>query len=440
MGNLNYSGDFYKYDLQVSKNMIIKNIPSFQKLINAKEYLLEQPAKIIEDKFPLDLLDIKKLEGIQEGINLFKGVSMPEIKFLAKWFEVLNLSRGCNNSCGHCLRNAQTPIKEIANAVNTIQWDDFLKFTDGFKTLNERLGFNIFKKDTPVAMFDDSNMPVFKSFDTQGLTHNFAEATKVFYEKLHLPMSFVNAGWSKNDKNTQNAAKELVEYLQKEPDAVSEFAVSINPFHALILNSNKVAKSGEPELARKYREAYVDNIANALNTFLPMYENSKSTKGSLIYRHANDLAKNEDFGEKETAKLYAEIYKKLEEISGKKLEHINTLNPKEVTKFNPSHLIEPKGKARQYFSDFDNFKKEISLNKAKNEWEEMSPAQKVNDAYNYKLKCIDLNGRVYATDTDENIIDTGINLNYANKDKITAPLHSDIKLSPILKEDIINQL
>lgn len=41
-------------------------------------------------------------------------------------------------------------------------------------------------------------------------------------------------------------------------------------------------------LARNYREAYIDNTANALNTFLPMYENFK---GSLLYRHANNSIK-----------------------------------------------------------------------------------------------------------------------------------------------------
>lgn len=395
-----------------------------QNINSVRKYIKSQPREILESSFPLASLDMKKVEGIQKGIPILKGVSMPEVKFLTKWFEALPQSRGCGSGCGHCLRDAQPAIK---NGL----WDDFSGFINGFKALNERLGFNLFKGNKYVVMFDDSNLPILKSLDKNGNSHNIAEATKLIYENFNIPTSFATASWNRNDAYTQNAAKELVEYLQKKPDAASGFAVSINPFHRLIKNSIEAAKAGKPELARNYRGAYIDNTANALNTFLPMYENGK---GSLLYRHANNLDKNVGFREKETAQLYEEIFKKLKQLSGKNLGHIDVLNPKEVTKFDPNHLIEPKGRAKQYFSDTDNFKKYLDLQEERMNWEDLSSEQKAQNAYDYTIKGVDINGQVYLTTPSENVIMTDLRLNYENKH--TIPFYSDVKLSPVSKEEI----
>lgn len=383
-----------------------------QNINSVRKYIKSQPREILESSFPLASLDMKKVEGVQEGIPLFKGVSMPEVKFLTKWFEALPQSRGCDSDCGHCLRDAQPHIIKGLR-------DDSLRFIKGFKALNERFGFNILQGNKYVATFDDSN------------PKDVAEVIKSMYENLGIPTGFATTGWNKKDINIQKDAKELIDYLQKKPDAASEFAVSINPFHILIKNSIEAAKAGKPELARNYRDAYIDNTANALNTFLPMYENGK---GSLLYKHANNLDKNAGFREKETAQLYEEIFKRLEQLSGKNLEHIEALNHKEVTKFDPNHLIEPKGRARQYFSETENFKKYLDLQEERMNWEDLSPEQKAQNAYDYTIKGVDINGQVYLTTPSDNVIMTDLRLNYENKH--TIPLYSDVKLSPVSKEEI----
>ena len=106
-------------------------------------------SSIKNSAFPLERINLSKIEGIQEGIPLFDGVKMEDIKFLTKWFQVLNLARGCREQCTFCLRNALAPIKETANQINTILWDDLKRFTEGFSTLSERLDLT-FCKETPI--------------------------------------------------------------------------------------------------------------------------------------------------------------------------------------------------------------------------------------------------------------------------------------------------
>lgn len=390
------------------------------------KYLSENARLISQADFPLAVLDAKKLEGMQAGINVFEGVSMPEIKFMTKFLEALNLVRGCKNRCGHCLRNAQLPLRQDGNTINTILWDDFLSFTTGVRELSERLGASIFKGNPPIALFDDANGIELKSFDLNAKPHNLAEAVRLFFEKIKHPMSIVNAGWDKNDAHSQKAAQELVEFLQKTPEASAEFALSVNPFHGLLLDSLKAAQEGKPEAAKELRQRYVDNMANAFYTCLPMYENS--AKGSIIYRYACNLAKNENFKQEDAAKLYAEIYERLQQLAGSKLENYPALNPETVTLHNPkTQLIEAKGRGMQYFLGLQKGIKEQELADARNIYEELPVEQRARHAFDCTLKEVDINGQIYAINPDETNIPTGIRLNFVNKNRATAPLHSDIK-------------
>lgn len=394
------------------------------------EYIKKETPKLIGANSPLEFLDPRKIEGIQEGISLFEGVSMPEIKFMTKWFESLNLLRGCNNGCNHCLRDAKGPIKSIL-------WEDFLRFVNGFSKLNERLGFNVFESGVPVSLFDDSDPILLASNDLNGNKHNIAEAVKLLHDNLNTPISFVTAGWDKEDKFTQNAADELVNFFKKMPDAVSEFSISINPFHSLIISSEKALKEGNPRLAKELRIKFVENIANALQTFLPMYENKSKIKGNIIYRYANNSPMNIKFNKDTTSILYNDIYAKLIELTSFKKEKYESLHPESFKEFKPEHLIEPKGRGIKYFNQSAIFKRELNLQSSYNNWEQMSTEQKIFNAYQQHIKSIDINGKVYLTDADEIVKQTGIKLNYINKNKATPPLHSDYKYLPLSKEDII---
>ena len=57
----------------------------------------------------------------------------------------------------------------------------------------------------------------------------------------------------------------------------------------------------------------------------------------------------------------------------------------------------------------------------------MTPEQKREFAYNYTTKNVDINGQIYLITPSEQLIETQMKLNFVNKDKITAPIHTDVK-------------
>lgn len=395
-------------------------------------YLKKVSKEYLTADFPMEHLDLKILEGIQEDIPLLNNIKMEEIKFLTKNFSVLNIGRNCTSQCSHCLRNAQLP-----NETSTILWDDLLRFINGFGELNSRMETNIFKGNKYFVLHDDFNPPEFAARDLNGNVHNFAEAVKLVFEKFKTPVETVTSGWNKADKFSEKAAAELVDYFDRNPEANALTSVSVNPFHGLLTRSRNEAAAGNPEQARFWREVYTNRIAHAIQTFFPLFKNDNA---SLIYRHAVKDCPEKGVGAEETAKLYREIYKKLETLIGTPLSQVENLKPEKFELELPERFIEPKGRGRKYFSQTENLKKQQELISEKNEWETSAPEMRVKDAYRYTVKEADINGDIYCGTLSESMIKTGIKLNYINKDTKTAPLFSDIKLSELSKNDIIEYL
>ena len=399
-------------------------------IARAAKTLRQIPKEKLAADFPLEKVDIKELEGIQSGIPLFDGISLEEIKFLVKNFSVLNIARGCASGCGHCLRDAKLPNGQ---SLTTILWDDLKRFAAGFESLNERLGVDVLKGNKYLVLHDDFNPPEFLAKDINGNSFNFADAVKLVFEKLHIPIETVTSGWNKADMRSQKAVEELVDYYIKHPEANSLTSVSINPFHSLMAKSFNAADAGKPEQARFWKEIYTNRIAHAIKEFLPLF---KENKASLIYRHAGADAAERRVGAKETFALYTEVYDMLKKLVGEDLKTIESLNPQRFEKSLPQHFIEPKGRGRKYFSQSQNIQKQQELIQEKIAWNNASPAEKVQDAYNYTIKEIDINGDVYAGTLSENLVKTGISLNYKNKGVQTPEMFSDIKLSQLESEDI----
>lgn len=408
------------------------NYPKIFNPQNISGYLKTLSKEETSGSFPLGNIDIRKLEGIQNDIPIFQNVSMPEIKFLTKNFSVLNIAHGCNSACSHCLRNALLPDRD-----SVILWEDLVRFTDGFEKLNERLNFDVFQGNKYLVLHDDFNPPEVTIKDADGLFHNFADAVKLVFDKLRIPVETVTSGWNKADIKSEKAAKELVDYLSENPQANALTSISVNPFHGLLEKSRNFADSGNPQQARFWREVYVQRIAHAIETFLPLF---KQGKASLIYRHAgNDFNKN-NVGPREMSDLYREIYARLEAIAGKDvLEQIPNLKPEYYETQIPERFIEAKGRGRRYFSPADNYKKQQALVEEKTLWESASQQQRVENAYNYTIKEVDTAGNIYAGTLSESMIPVDIKLNYLGK-KSLKPLFSDIKLSKLTKENIIENM
>lgn len=375
--------------------------------------------------FPLSRINPINLEGIQKDIPIFKGVAIEDIAFITKRFETLNLFRGCTSGCSHCLKDAK-PIKN-----GTILFEDLKNFLNGFKMLNERLGFNVFQGNKYLSIIDDSN-PFDIPIRGETRTHSVNEAVKMIYEKINLPTIIVTSGWNRGSKYSQKTTEEFAKMVEKKPEMVESVEVSINPFDGLMEKSRKALNSKNADKAKFFRNIYTDKMANALNVFLKLFETGKAR---VIYRHAPNLPGNEPVGEQAAGKLYAEIYSKLEKMTGSILENIPALKPENLTKFDKSHLIESSGRGRRFFPDKVNLKEQEELIEEVLYRESLTPKERYNELLDCSVKCIDINGKVYATMPATKVdyvsapieltFPTDIKLNYKNKTSVP-PVFSDI--------------
>lgn len=391
-------------------------------------YIKQLPNSIKDSKYPLSKLDTKFLEGIQSGIPLFQGekhLAMNSISFLSTRFETLNLFRGCTVGCSHCLKDAQ------ANGHRSILFEDLERFLNGFKTLNERLGFNVFNGNKYLSIVDDSNPSDFPILG-KDRKHSVVEAIEKIYEKLNIPILFVTSGWNKGSGYAQKASEELANAIQKNPSMIESVDISINPFVGILEKSREASKNHNQDKADFLRNVYTSRMANVLATFLNAFA---SNKAQIIYRHAPNTDGNELVNEVATKKLYEEIYTKLRKLVGSAIDNIPQLKPEELTRFDKSHLIESSGRGRQFFSSEINLREQEQLIDEAIEWECLSNEEKFKTLNDYALKCVDIDGSVYATMPSNKVdyisapieltVSTDIKLNYENKTP-TKPIFSDI--------------
>lgn len=386
------------------------------------------PNTIKDSQYPLSKLDTRFLEGIQSEIPLFQGekpLTMNSISFITKRFETLNLFRGCTVGCSHCLKDAQ------ANGHRSILFEDLERFLNGFKTLNERLGFNVFNGNKYLSIVDDSNPSDFP-IEGKDRKHSVVEAIEKIYEKLNIPILFVTSGWNKGSGYAQKASEELANAIQKNPSMIESVDISINPFVGILEKSREVSKNNNQDKADFLRNVYTSRMANVLATFLNAFA---SNKAQIIYRHASNAEGNELVNEVATKKLYEEIYTKLKKLVGSAIDNIPQLKPEELTHFDKSHLIESSGRGRQFFSSEINLREQEQLIDEAIEWESLSDNEKFKTLNDYALKCVDIDGSVYATMPSNKVdyisapieltVSTDIKLNYENKTP-TKPIFSDI--------------
>lgn len=375
------------------------------------KYLKNISPQIRDTAFPLEKINLSKIEGIQNDITVLKNLRLDDLKFVTKHFQVLNLTRGCNEQCTFCLRNALTPLKENAKQISSLLWEDLVRFTGGISKLNDRLGFNILNGNSHITLFEDANLPVINLKDSHGDSHGLVDAIREIYEKLNLPIVFVTAGWNPMDKKSQKEAEKLCRYIQQNPECAKEFAISVNPFH-------------------KYKsDFYTTKIANTLKTFLPLYKNKTA---SILLKYNYPTGINSEINGYEAAKnLYEEIYSKLKILTGSSLEEYELLKPENVTQHREDNYIENKGRGQRFFPQELVKKNNNKLFVESFNWLTMTPKQKKEFAYNYTTKNIDINGHIYLITPSEQLIKTSMGLNFINKDKLTAPIHSDIKFKAL---------
>ena len=422
------------------------------KYFAAKTYLCmaKQAYKKVKT-LDLYMFDLNKLDGIQEGINVFKGLNMKEIAFVADTVAEITVNRGCRNICAHCYASAKAPIKETANQINKMSWNDFTSLTDGFEELNKRVGFPVVvQKKNKHAMaipFHDADCSSIILKDNEGKEHDFIDIAERLDKAFHLPVLFDTAGWNIQDVKAQKRMEKYVEYYSKPENfkKLEGFNLSVNPFHAMYAKSLELKQNRKPELAEKLYDLYTTRMANVLFTLTPLQKNPNF---EFIARSAaNDSKVPKGFKEKDLRALYMDILEKVNNLYKKDMKSAQKVVKNEDEAFeyfnnyykrleNISPTIGMSARAEKFVDKNDEIAKFGERRKQQNikdiqSLKRIKDLRKLNkDMNNHFYGIIDANGDYYLT-TFRTSFPTEIKFNFENKGKTTAPIaHTYKKIPP----------
>ena len=431
------------------------------KYFAAKTYLCmaKQAYKKVKT-LDLYMFDLNKLDGIQEGINVFKGLNMKEIAFVADTVAEITVNRGCRNICAHCYASAKAPIKETANQINKMSWNDFTSLTDGFEELNKRVGFSIFSqksnKHAMIIPFHDADCSSIVLKDNDGKEHDFIDIAERFEKVFNLPILFDTAGWNIQDVKAQKRMEKYVEYYSKPENfkKLEGFNLSVNPFHAMYAKSLELKQNRKPELAEKLYDLYTTRMANVLFTLTPLQKNPNF---EFIARSAaNDSKVPKWFKEKDLRALYMDILEKVNKLYKKDMKSAQKVVKNEDEAFeyfnnyykrleNISPTIGMSARAEKFVDKDDEIAKFGERRKQQNikdiqSLKRIKDLRKLNkDMNNHFYGIIDANGDYYLT-TFHTSFPTEIKFNFENKGKTTAPIAPYLQKDTILTRNVINNV
>ncbi len=385
--------------------------------------------------------DIEKLEGLQNGIEIFKGLSFPQIYYLISKLNGVITKRGCINNCIHCFADAKPPFyMKSHHLIDKIDFEDYENFCNGFKELNQRLGFTAFEQtfiDSPEtkALFYDSDSSMIYLQDKNGKTYDYADLSKMMHEATGNLVLFDTAGWNINDKITQKRMEDLVNKVSNTDEYnFIQFFISINPFHSIYNKSVEFAANGDKANSKKFREIYVDRMANVLYTMSPLLPKKNSCKEPQLRFIARVLPNNlytSGYMYNDLLKLFKDIINKLKNLYDN---DIRSTNPKIVKN------IWQKNKYLELCSELFKTDNNVSLSNTKlvnklkekdefnNYWRKVINIHLKDDpdnAKHFRFGFIDLDGRFYMTNYYETY-PTNIVLNYKNKGLPTAKMGSNL--------------
>ncbi len=408
-------------------------------------------------------LDLDKLDGIQEGIEVFKGLNIKEIAFIARTLFSVNTNRGCYNMCSHCYANAMPPVKESENVINKMSWEDFESLTNGFKELNSRLrfyisapklgGFN--RGERYITAFHDADCMTLNLVDAEGKQHDFIDISNALSESTGFRGIFDTTGWTPTDRRMQERAEKFAKYYSRPEnrDKLFQFNISINPFHSLYTKSIEEKRAGNLERAKKFRRLYIDRIANAIYTFTPLI-NTRSFSFILRGFDRGDIGKlGEGFTMEDLYKLNQEILiklqtKYLDDLAGERkyikakrrinyyLGVLNYIMDRQysdgVILVDKTRLLKNVGKDNNYYqSSMEQVKKDIDTIKSSSVPTDFIDKQMAG--------IVDSNGDYYIT-TYYTTFPTELKLNFKNKNKQTPPIRPSLQEDLIISRDVINNV
>lgn len=406
---------------------------------NYAEYLSKRQAALKKSYIPikywtLDNFDMDKLEGIQKGLKTIGNLTMRQIKSITEKSVAIILQRGCNNMCAHCFAEARPEsFYRDKDTISKIDFEDFKNFCDDFKTLNNKIGFNIFKRKRRLdyqLLFHDADSSMIMAKDKNGKEYDYLDLSKMLYDTCEQEVLFDTAGWNIQDKKTQERMEKFVKKFNDNYDEYKFMSInlSFNPFHSLYYNSVLKEHEGKHEVAQKLREAYTTRMANVINTMLPILEEHPKNFDIISRSFPDEKIKEvKGFQKDDLMYLYQEVVSKFGELYEERYKSVYTEKQLEEEFDNT---------CKYFFNAWDGTRTKIGITgrltknfKYKNfrkTMDELYPDAD-NKIINKKMlaSLIDLNGKVYFTDYLESY-PTNIQLNYINKDKNTAPIRPEL--------------
>ena len=413
--------------------------------------------------------NLNKLEGIQEGLKTFEGLSMKQIAFALTDLHSINMIRGCINHCLHCYANAQ-PFMSRA------PFESFKQIMEDIAALRKRIGINpvSHRGQKYIDCYFDSDGMDMHLFDKQGNKHDAVELGRLIHETTGMRAVFDTNGWDRNNKEKQQIAEDYVKKLSEDKNSKHfyQINISLNPFNPKYVRALKDGYKPEaysslipineimnpPKKSDKIKKAendygeYIKNEANTLFTFTPLV--LKGKLGTIIRGVGKDIPNMEG--------CYLEDYSTtLSNILGElKLLYFSDLNlDKKIIKnkktmdkalkkyfklFNRNaDFLFSSGRMEKFYKtkhhgslhgieDIDKGRDDSIRNFAKLILKEKTSA--MNAAF---LKMINSDGKVYMYDNYV-IIPTDIKLNTGNKE-LKRPFWIEVK-DFVVKTDMIDRI
>lgn len=405
----------------------------------------------LQDKFIFRHADMDKLEGLQYGIQAFKGMTMKEVQYTSEFLHIIAVKRGCNHMCGHCYASAKPSSREMS-------FEDFTTITDGFKTIRERLhGLDIYGNAIPISkesptystteLFFDADCMDIALKDKTGKQHEFPELIEILHGSLGRKSVFDTAGWDLHNKKLQERAQRYAEFYSKPEniEKLSQFNVSFNVFNASYIASRKALANGDYEKAKRLKNKFLDNMANVLFTFTPVAQHKNF---NILMRAFHTSAKNSsDFNSKDMCILKDNLLAKLKELFKNDLNGEQKIIKSKADYDKYVKIYEQKlnqrvdnglnnsGRMRTFVEEHNIKDKSLQNHDeiTKQAIERLYPSDRLSTLIHHRL--IDADGRVYYMDYAR-IIPTEIQLNIPGKNIPTPRLGTLVDNVIITRENI----
>jgi len=279
----------------------------------------------------------KYFEGIQEGLESFKGMKIKNIFALLRNLTVIATIRNCSSNCSDCCENAQKPptpadFKRDKKLTRMMPWEQYEQTISDIGELSDRVGIDLLNtrsnwQSDATALFLDSDSIYYRSKDKNGVVKDAADAAELYLEKLKKrSLLITTAGVVQSDSRTQEVITKLNDVINKHPKRV-QLNISINEFHNLMQASQKALEEGNIEKSMRYRELYTNRMANTIFQFIPAIENCEYFSilttwldKESVFKLKDEIAKKvEEKALKNDLELPAKLVKSLNTESGRKI-------------------------------------------------------------------------------------------------------------------------